>query len=795
MNYFLFGFCLTLISTILWPDVPGPVWFPGLICLALLTLKRQPVIAGCLIATLYFSLCLYGMFSSPTAVWSSYQTDDKPASSVVRGEIISLVSGEGDWLGANIRLLNPGGSWPAYSAMRLSWPEPPTVNVGEVWEFRLRVKGIAAVLNEGGFNQQKYFLSHHIIAKGRVLEATLLATPQSLRQRLLTSMAPLTASMKGGDLLLALMMGETGQLSDERWQQLRQTGTGHLVAISGLHLTVVSSWVYLLGIWLLGWLWPSQGRRNLLLALGAAAMCATFYAAMAGFGLPTVRALVMLLMVLLLMVSKRFASPWERLLYALFAVLLLDPLSPLSAGFWLSFAALAIILLTLRPLMATHLSQSERLRAGVLAFIRLQLLLSLGLGALQAWLFGAISPYSILVNLLMVPWFSLVVIPLTLLGALISALGLALGIVGNWPLLPAQWGVMPLLWLLHWSDSWPFAWLTLPEAWQWALSAVLIAGLLYWLLPGRRMLALMPLLPLGFAAAQWGYVSAAGDNAVKPWQVDVLDVGQGLAVVISREHRAVIYDTGAAYGRFTYASRSILPFLAARGLTQVDYLIVSHGDNDHAGGAALLRQTFPDAVLITNAGLASDPGVGTPELPGSELPELGKRAGVHPCRLTQWQWQGIELTILGPQVPLAGNDGSCVLKVSDGRFSLLLPGDIELAGEMALLQSAKALSAQVLVAPHHGSRTSSSTAFIQAVSPELALFPAGYANQYGFPKADVLQRYRDLGIATLTTGEQGQISIRVYPARQEWQVLSYRTNMAPFWYNRLFEFGEGKKGR
>ncbi|MCF1437964.1 MAG: DNA internalization-related competence protein ComEC/Rec2 [Shewanella sp.] len=784
MNYFLFGFCLTLISTILWPDVPGPVWFPGLICLALLTLKRHPIIAGCLLATAYFSIYLYSMFFAPTKAWSSYQADDNQASWMVRGEIISLVPGEGDWLGANIRLLEPGGIWPAYSGMRLSWSEPPKVKVGEVWDFQVRIKGIGSVLNEGGFNQQKYFLSHHIIAKGRVLNATQVAGTESVRQHLLTAMKPLTETLVGGDLLLALMMGETGQLSDERWQQLRQTGTGHLVAISGLHLSVVSSWVFLLGIWLLGWLWPAQGRRNLLLALGAAAVCATLYAAMAGFGLPTVRALVMLLMVLVLMVSKRFASPWERLLYALFAVLLLDPLSPLSAGFWLSFAALAIILLTLRPLMTAHLSRRERMRAGVLAFVRLQLWLSLGLGALQLWLFGAVSPYSILVNLLMVPWFSLVVIPLTLLGALVCSLGLAVGIVSNLPLLLAQWGLTPFLWALHWSDSWPHAWLTLPEDWQWGLSAVLFAMLLYYLLPGRRMVAAIPLLPLVFVAAQWGYVRLADDKAAIPWQVDLLDVGQGLAVVISRQQQAFIYDTGAAYGSFTYARRSILPFLAARGLTQVEYVLISHGDNDHAGGATVLSQTFPDATLITNAALTSNVPL-----------DGGTLGAVQPCRPKHWQWQGLDLAILGPPVPLEGNDGSCVLKVSDAGFSMLLPGDIELAGEQALMQSGKYLEAQVLVAPHHGSRTSSSIEFIQAVSPQLVLFPAGYANQYGFPKADVVQRYRDLDTATLTSGEQGQISIRVYPAREQWQVLTYRTDMAPFWYNRLFEFGVGKKGR
>lgn len=771
MNYFLFGFCLTLISTILWPDIPGVLWVPGLLCLALVTWKRLPVIAGAVCAVIYFSGYMFTLFEVPDKAWVQPMQAEPVA---VRGEIISFVAGEGDWIGANIRLIRPEGTVPVTRGMRLSWSNPPEVEVGQVWDFQLKLKSIASVQNQGGFNQQKYFLSRHIIAKGRVKDATLVGYSSTVRQALLDSIVPETRQVPGGGILLALMLGDKQQISDARWQQLRQTGTGHLVAISGLHLSVVSGWVYLIARIMLNWLLPVQGRRNLILALVAASIAAAVYAGLAGFALPTTRALVMLVMVLALMVSTRFASAWERLLYALFVVLLLDPLSPLGAGFWLSFSALAVILLAMTQVDVANKTVWQRTTSFIKQFVLLQLLLSLGLGLVQALLFGALSPYSIVVNLLMVPWFSLVVIPLTLLGGLLGLASQAVGNLLQVMLLPAQWALTPFVALLEWSDSWPLAWLTLSQLQLAGLISLLMAGLIYYYLPrgqSRYSLSLLPLLPAGFFILQ----SFILKPLQQPWQVHVLDVGQGLAVVVERNGHGVLYDTGAAYGSFTYASRSVLPFLQSRGIRQLDYLIVSHGDNDHSGGADVMRAAFPRALTVSDA------------LPGAKLS----------CRPNTLSWQGLTLEILGPKAASKGNNGSCVLRISDGGFSLLLPGDIEESGETSLLaryQASGRLASTVLLVPHHGSRTSSSTDFIAAVQPELAIFSAGYGNQYGFPKQDVKQRYLEQGITTLTSGREGQITIEVRPGLEQWQVFRYRTNMSPFWYNGLFEFGATSKG-
>lgn len=254
------------------------------------------------------------------------------------------------------------------------------------------------------------------------------------------------------------------------------------------------------------------------------------------------------------------------------------------------------------------------------------------------------------------------------------------------------------------------------------------------------------------------------------WTLHLLDVGQGLAVVIEQDRRALIYDTGAAFGEdFSYSERVIIPFLSSKGLALVDYIVVSHGDNDHAGGAEVLSKAYPRANWIT---------------------DVAHLEGM-PCLPQQIQWQQLRLSFISPQTAKGGNNASCVLRIDDGVHSLLLSGDIEKETEAVLIEQAlkgAELKSQVLIAPHHGSRTSSTTAFIDAVAPELVLFPAGLNNRYGFPKPDVVARYQARNIEYFTTGREGQISVSFAAGRLE--VKTYRRDLAPFWYNRLFRFGD-----
>ncbi|WP_261924588.1 DNA internalization-related competence protein ComEC/Rec2 [Shewanella sp. NFH-SH190041] len=859
MNYFLSGFSLALISTLIWPGVPGIEW-AGCALLSLVFLRRRLFFAGMAAGSGYFIVFVAALFHTSGSV----TLPDRDGRIKVRGEIITSVPGYGDWHRVVLRL-QPSPQAPFYVAgfqspwakyLQLSWPAEMTSEFdklpesGQYWRVTLKPKAITSVLNQGGFNRQRYLLSRHIIGQGKVVAAQLLAERPSWRQQLLQQFAGQSAALPFRDILAALLLGDKRYLSAERWQQLRSSGLGHLVAISGLHLSVVSGWLYWLSFMVFSRITPCQGSRNLVLAMLCACGGAVAYAWLAGFALPTQRALIMLLMVLLLLLLRRFASPWERLLYALSLVLLIDPLSVLSGGFWLSFSALAIILLVLqsfehsnptslladaakdkgyptitypksegvgleplgieppdsaplnpRPLNATLFSRIRALchrlvqtglwqRIG--QFIRLQCYLALGLGVVQALLFGALTLHGIWMNLLMVPWLSLVTIPLTLAGGALWFLGMMFGHSWIVALMPAAWSLQPFMALLSLTDVMPGGQFFLAQSTLiLVITVLLIVGIWRWVPTGVwRVICLLPVMlvailqiaaKLSHYATAWMATPIVSEPIIahvneyalsdwmanKSWYIHVLDVGQGLAVVIERHGRAVLYDTGAAYGRdFSYAARTIIPFLSARGLSTIDMIIVSHGDNDHAGGLSVLVDAFPTAKLVAD----------------------NQADAWDNCRPGTYVWQGLVIRKLAPSAPRVGNNGSCVIQVSDGTTRLLLPGDIEIAAETRLLAHYPVIPSQLLLAPHHGSSTSSSAAFIEAVAPELVIFAAGFANQYGFPKTEVVSRYLTAGSEVVQTGISGQISLQIEPGFG-WKMRSYREAIAPFWYNKVFAFG------
>ncbi|NMH63595.1 DNA internalization-related competence protein ComEC/Rec2 [Shewanella salipaludis] len=783
MNGFMFGFCACLLSAMLWPSLlPAPL-IPVVILGGLLLAKISPLLSGSLSALAWISS--FGLILLPS------EALQLPPSVSIRGEIITLVDRNSDWVSLDIALINRNlilAPLPLpRPKLRLTWRDPPPLAPGQIWRLELKPKGLSSLLDQGGYNQQKHLIGQHIIARGRVIHGELLMAHTSVRQAWLNLLLPVLRPLERGDILLALLLGDKRLIGAQRWQALRQTGTGHLVAISGLHLSVVAAWAYALALWF-GRLWPSQGRRNLLIALTLAAGSAWGYAYLAGFGIATQRALLMILLLMLLGALRRFSSPWERLLTALFLVLLISPFAGLSAGFWLSFSALAIILFSLQsyPHAAQLADASAHAsaqtdpgigpRVGLWArqFWAVQWRLSLGLGLLQALLFQGFSLHSLWLNLLLVPYFSFLVIPLVLLVFMLWDLGLAFGQDWHWLWVLADASLQPFTALIDFSNRLPAHWLQPSQA---MLAAAIFTGL--------GLLLLLKARPSAHAGWQrWGWHLALSvcllpallslwltlyPIAQARWRVHLLDVGQGLAVVVEKSGRALLYDTGAAFGDFSYAERVILPFLSSKGLSALDYLVISHGDNDHAGGARTMLAAFNEARVI------------------SDLPEFGQIN----CRPKRLAWQGLSLEIVGPAQAVAGNNGSCVIRIGDERQKLLLTGDIEADAEQALLAGGAQLHSQVLIAPHHGSRTSSSPAFIAAVAPELVLFPAGFENRYGFPKADIVQRYRAQGIRALSTGEAGQISVLFN--RDERVVRGYRADLAPFWYNRLFRFGETPK--
>ncbi|RLV59741.1 DNA internalization-related competence protein ComEC/Rec2 [Parashewanella curva] len=744
------------LSAIFWPSLlPLEFLIPGVVIALILLYLRNYILLGAICAAIWLS--------GFTELLLDYQYDSKSKYINAKAEIISLVSQNSDFLSADIRIIKSSLIAYPYQYLRIYWRTEQDIKVGDKYLFSLRPKSVTSVSNEGGFNQQKNLLSKHVIGKANVVEAKQLSSSQSLRAYLIEELIQQTKPLSNRDLLLALLMGERQAFTEQRWQALRSSGTGHLVAISGLHLSVISVWCFLLTIMVLSWLTPSQGLRNLKIAIVLTCASALFYAYLAGFAIATQRALIMLLTVMVLTLWKRVSSPWERLLIALFVVILLDPLAILSAGLWLSFGALSIILLCInRVISDEQVTGVNGVVSKFKIFIMIQLGLSFGLGLLGSLFFGGLSFHSVWVNLLAVPWFSLVVIPFAFIGFLVWWIGQTLGFQFDFGLQLTNWLLEPFSILVNQVVHLPLSWIHIQPSWVIATAYLFLAVTLAFLINQKKKYWIAVILSLPLILQ----VLSSNRTNETEWKMHVLDVGQGLAIVLEKQGKVLLYDTGAKYGQdFSYAKTVVIPFLESKGLTDVDYIVVSHGDNDHAGGLGVIRNRFADAQLIG-------------DIKNSDLP----------CDLGLITWQQLSLEFLWPLKPEKGNNGSCVIRVSDTHNSLLLAGDIEKEAEYSLVNLNKHLQSDVLIVPHHGSRTSSTHEFINSVNPKLAIFTAGYQNRYGFPKPDVVSRYTNIGAEKLQTGIEGQISV-VFSASAI-KTRTYRRTIAPYWYNQLFNFGE-----
>ena len=622
--------------------------------------------------------------------------------------------------------------------VRVGWygQGAPRVEAGSRWQLQLRLRRPRGVLDPGGGDAEKSALLHRVAATASVREprqARLLANGagvDALRERLSQR---IEAALPEGAarFVQALALGDTRALSETDWEVLRATGLTHQIAISGFHVGMVAATAALLALAVFRLL-PGLGRR--LPAVQGAASCALLaaagYSALAGFALPTVRTLLMIAVVAGARLLRRAHAPGESLALAMLAILAVDPLAVLAPGFWLSFAGVGWLLWCLPSALEA---------APVRGFLLAQAVATLALLPLTAWFFGQASLPGPLANLLGVPVISLGVVPLSLLGLL--ALPVSTGAAGAcWH--AASW-LMQWLWrALEAIASWPLALAWLPEP---SLVAVLLASagaawlLMPRLLPGKE-LALLLFLPL-----LWPALDRPAHGEL---DVDVLDVGQGLSVLVRTRGHALLYDAGAGgmHGP-DYGESVVVPALRALGVRKLDLLLLSHGDADHAGGAAAVRRAFPSARVLGVEGWA---------LPGMGL-----------CRDTQsWQWDGVRFRVLHPPpwFPYLRNDSSCVLRVEAGGRVALLPGDIGRQVEARLLNlHGDSLRADLLLVPHHGSRHSSSGDFIATVAPAWAVASTGAGNRFGLPKSEVVGRYRAAGAGFLDTAQEGALGFRLGP--------------------------------
>lgn len=677
----------------------------------------------------------------------------------------------------------------APTRVRAQWYFPPDISApqpGEIWQLHARARPATGLVNQGSRPIQVRWVRERIRASVQVHDGELLRVPHMLRisairHEIASQVQQWQRSVdnpRGLDytgFLLALMTGNRQYIHTHQWQLFQQTGVAHIMAISGLHLTLVFGFAW----WLarLGWLSCAlgQGRQSSYErhALLTALLVAVAYAALADFAVSTTRALILVSFFVVTRCLGWQIAPLRILLRCVALLLLLDPFAWLDPGFWLSVTAVLAIFL-----WHWCAPWESRTKAGALQKIaslwRLEVLLTLALIPLTISYFQGIPWIAPLTNLWVIPIFTLLILPLCLLAALLIVLEL-LGVVGAaqiayglaYPADIALHSVIHGLMLstyvpLHWQSVQDLRWSVIPLVWlvlrywpgaMWqrlGASSVLSVTMLIWLQPPK---------PPEFA-------------------VHMLDVGQGNAIVIQRGRNALLYDAGPRFaGGFDTGRSVVIPFLRYHRLTP-EWLVLSHPHQDHVGGAPSLTAAYP-RMQVLETRLQGE----TSTDHSHSIPRRW------PCEWGQvWRWQGVLIRALAPMPgPSFGpNNDSCVLLLEYNGQRVLLTGDIQRLTELRMVGRYEgSFQAHILQVPHHGSQTSSQTEFIDRVAPEVALVGAGFLNQWGMPHPDVRKRYAERRIPLFNTGDFGQISVILHRSKQNeynWIIRPFRHEIQPFWY-------------
>lgn len=642
--------------------------------------------------------------------------------------------------------------------IRLFWQNPTkTLSEGDSLQAQVQLKPPWHLANPGSFDLEKQFFIEGIRATGRLLNLqNYQPNPHfnlnRLRQELNNRMSLLLAEKPFLGVIQATTLGLYQNISPEQWQVFQVTGTSHAIAISGLHISLIALLCFK-GMSFLS-------RRSRYLMLGWPAQCygavaailgALFYAAIAGFSIPTQRSLIMITVAMGSILCRQPMLTWHGLALAWLGIALIDPLAPLQLGFWLSFISVAALI------YANHSSLSGK---SWQQWLRPQWVAFLAILPLTVLFFAQISWLAPLANLLVLPLMNIIVVPASLIALILIPIAPVLAKGALWlahSALVGVWWVLAKIAQLTWGVSYPGS-----VPFLYIMSALL--GVVFLLAPK------------GLPAKYLGGLSVAAlliyaRPALKPGECyfTLLDVGQGLAAVLQTQHHVLIYDAGPQYGESADAGkRIIIPYLNTLGIRAIDKVVISHSDLDHRGGLASFR-----SLAIADI-VSSEP----------------QRLNV-PARLCQagesWEWDGVRFTFLHPiETYQRRNDLSCVLKVQTRYHSILLTGDIEKTAEKKLIQQyGQALKSAILVVPHHGSLTSSSEDFIAQVSPRYALYPVGMLNQYGFPKLPVLHRYAQHGAINLRVSHTGALIFHLKNEPHLTAPIQWRDTARHYWHRVL----------
>ncbi|WP_419831619.1 DNA internalization-related competence protein ComEC/Rec2 [Endozoicomonas atrinae] len=702
-----------------------------------------PLLAGTLVSSLYATHYAF------TRLDSTVQGRDI----CIEGKITSLpvIDGMGARFDFEISYSEPS-LYPG--KVRLSWYEAPDLKAGDTWRLTVRLRQPHGFSSPGAFDYEAWSLRQGILATGYVKSGSLLNDNVAGIYRFHQVRAHLrqwlhsTASHENRGLFSALLLGDKTAINHQQWKVFNETGTTHLMVISGLHIGLMA-WLGFSLTAIAGKLGGIPLRSVPLPVVKALTgmMFALFYALLAGFSVPVQRALVMTFAALLAPLLGIRASPLTLWLLALAVVLAIDPLALTNNGFWYSFIAVAALLFGM-------VGRRERVRWSVKVFKPQWLVFTL-LTPLLLFNGQPVSPLSPLVNLLAIPLIGIAVIPLLLFSALVQfVLPEAAGFI--------MAGLDYLVTGFQLGLKWVSGLMILipPQQAMSSLTLILaVAGMLLLITPVTlrlRWLAPVMLMPSFFSKP---LVVPMGQA-----EVTVLDVGQGLSVLIRTLKHTIVYDTGDRFSeRMSAAESVILPALSKSGVTKIDRIMISHGDRDHSGGLPSLLSRYPNV----------------PVLSGTRLPDFKKdlvkcQPGDH------WDWDGVHFQVLAGGDYKRSNDASCVLKVTAGQDSLLLPGDISGRVEKRLIEEGAELKSSVLVAAHHGSRFSSDSGFLSAVQPSAVIFSSGFANRFGHPAAETMARAQNSGAKIFNTASDGSLSFTL--GGGDITVSAYRKTHSRYWW-------------
>jgi competence protein ComEC len=660
-----------------------------------------------------------------------------------------------------------------------STQEIPEIIPGQRWKLKVKLKRPYGSLNPYTFDFERWSFHQDFGASGSIRSGELLKesdirlTEFELRMELarwklrekIKSLLPKDA--RYGGVMIALVMGDQNAIEQDDWRVFNATGIGHLISISGLHVTMLAG----VGASAAGWIWRRRALPLMIpvskVAAASGFITAFIYAWLAGFQIPAQRTMYMVGVVAFALWTGRNPRSFDIWWWALVLVLLIDPMAPYTPGFWLSFGAVAAILYAMKDSSGLlgiptgkelEIHWSNRALQAMREACRVQAVVTIALLPFTLYWFYQVSVVSPLANALAIPLVSYVVTPLAIAGALLP------DFIGRWLLLPAhasmEYLALVLEWMANWS--WSVVWSSQPEWWLLLISGV---GIVYAIHPGElrgtwlyRLLALLPSLLLFVPMVNLGNASLKAGE----FRATVLDIGQGTAVLIETAHKRLLYDTGPIQGKRDDAGqRVILPYLRGRGIDQIDRMVISHSDSDHVGGAAsLLKQiSFRSMMgsLPNNNPLLMN-------LQSRKIPSI-------PCRYGQyWTWDEVEFLIWHPhedtlfqnQYSMKPNEMSCVLEVRNKNGSLWLTGDVEKQGEAEIVDRLDQFVLNVMgdrelifMAPHHGSKTSSSIDLLTKLNPNFAFAQNGYRNRYGHPHPTVTARYTSLDIPFYQTPRTG----------------------------------------